>query len=163
MTGKPVVHPVIFRDTNDPDYQRILQHIAAAKSRLDEIKRFDMPGFRPSEHYVREMKRYGVLPASFDSTREPLDGRSPEAPHSIRHASDRPFFLLQLDALRRSALIHQGSRVTMNARVLARLASRGSRLLTKNSDENFADPAALDAGRDVPGGLGRRNGSVSGR
>ncbi len=70
---KPIVHPVIFQDTNDPDYQKILQHVTAAKSRLDEIKRFDMPGFRPSEHYVREMKRYGVLPDSFDSTREPLD------------------------------------------------------------------------------------------
>ncbi len=22
-----------------------------------------MPGFRPNEHYVREMKKYGVLPA----------------------------------------------------------------------------------------------------
>ena len=35
----------------------------AAKQKLDEIKRFDMPGFRPSEHYIRELRRYGVLPA----------------------------------------------------------------------------------------------------
>ena len=31
------------------------------RRRLDEIKRFDMPGFRPNEHYVRELKRFGVL------------------------------------------------------------------------------------------------------
>ena len=28
-----------------------------------KIKRFDMPGFHPNEHYVREMKRFGILPA----------------------------------------------------------------------------------------------------
>jgi hypothetical protein len=33
-----------------------------AADRLNEIKRFDMPGFRPPRPYVREMKRYGVLP-----------------------------------------------------------------------------------------------------
>jgi hypothetical protein len=59
---KPIVHRVIFADTNDPDYQKILAHVQAAKAKLDEIKRFDMPGFRPHEGYVREMKRYGVLP-----------------------------------------------------------------------------------------------------
>ncbi len=59
---KPAVHPVVFADTNDPDYQKILAHITAAKTKLDEIKRFDMPGFRPRPEYVREMQRYGVLP-----------------------------------------------------------------------------------------------------
>jgi hypothetical protein len=70
---KPVVHPVIFQDTRDPDYQKILQHVTAAQVRLDEIRRFDMPGFRPIEHYVREMKRYGVLPESIDAARDALD------------------------------------------------------------------------------------------
>jgi hypothetical protein len=32
-----------------------------------------MPGFRPSAAYVREMKRYGILPASFDAARDPID------------------------------------------------------------------------------------------
>jgi hypothetical protein len=32
-----------------------------------------MPGFRPNEHYIREMKRYGVLPASYDPARDPVD------------------------------------------------------------------------------------------
>jgi hypothetical protein len=30
-------------------------------------------GFRPTAHYVREMKRYGILPESFDLGKEPID------------------------------------------------------------------------------------------
>ena len=70
---KPIVHPVVFDDSDDPDYQKILSHIEAAKARLEEIKRFDMPDFKPNEHYVREMKRYGVLAESFDLSRDPID------------------------------------------------------------------------------------------
>ena len=33
----------------------------------DRIRRFDMDGFRPNRHYVREMKRYGILPAELDA------------------------------------------------------------------------------------------------
>jgi hypothetical protein len=64
---RPVVHPVIFTDRNDPDYRKILAHIRAAGRKLDEIKRFDMPGFRCHPAYIREMKRYGVLPAGLSS------------------------------------------------------------------------------------------------
>ena len=32
-----------------------------------------MAGFRPSRHYIREMKRYGVLSGSFDSAEDPID------------------------------------------------------------------------------------------
>ena len=63
----------VFSDTQDPDYQAILKTIQAAKARLEKIKRFDMPGFRPNEHYVREMKRYGVLPADFDLANDPIN------------------------------------------------------------------------------------------
>jgi len=52
----------IFADSNDPDYQAILALCRAGKERLEEIKRFDMPGFRPTPGYVREMKRFGILP-----------------------------------------------------------------------------------------------------
>jgi hypothetical protein len=69
----PVKHPIVFGDANDPDYQLILTHVRAAAAKLDEIKRFDMPGFVPNEHYVREMKRYGVLPASLDTNAKPID------------------------------------------------------------------------------------------
>jgi hypothetical protein len=51
-----------FADTRDPDYQRILAMVREGKSRLEAIKRFDMPGFQPPSMYVREMKRFGILP-----------------------------------------------------------------------------------------------------
>lgn len=70
---KPVTHPVIFTSKDDPDYQLILTHLQAAKDRLLEIKRFDMPGFRPRYEYIREMKRYGVLPADCDPAKEPVN------------------------------------------------------------------------------------------
>jgi len=70
---KPAAHPVVFADATDPDYRKILSHVVAAGRKLDAIKRFDMAGFRPNEHYVRELKRFGVLPASFDLARDPVD------------------------------------------------------------------------------------------
>ncbi len=58
--GRPAT---VFRDTTDPDYQTLLSMIQAGKADLDRIKRFDMPGFRPMPQYLREMKRFGILPA----------------------------------------------------------------------------------------------------
>ena len=72
-TGKPGEAIEVFSDTNDPDYGAILAMIRRGKERLDEIKRFDMPGFKPPAPYVREMKRYGVLPSTFDLARDPID------------------------------------------------------------------------------------------
>jgi len=60
--GEPDETVTIFTDANDPDYQKILALCIAGKKHLDKIKRFDMPGFRPLPSYVREMKRYGILP-----------------------------------------------------------------------------------------------------
>jgi len=53
----------VFASKDDADYRALLAMCEAGKQRLDEIKRFDMPGFRPREQWVREMKRYGILPA----------------------------------------------------------------------------------------------------
>jgi len=63
----------VFADTKDADYRRLLANVAAAKRELDRIKRFDMPGFIPNAHYLREMKSYGALPASFDPARDRID------------------------------------------------------------------------------------------
>ena len=52
----------VFADTSDPDYGKLLAMVSAGKENLDRIKRFDMPGFHPRPQYVREMKRYGILP-----------------------------------------------------------------------------------------------------
>jgi len=53
----------VFTDTSDPDYGTLLAMAAAGKQNLAEIKRFDMPGFRTRPQYLREMRRYGILPA----------------------------------------------------------------------------------------------------
>jgi len=74
--GRPVL-----ADTADPDYQKVLRAIRDAKERLDQIKRFDMPGFRPRTEYVREMQRYGILPADL-----------PEAAPIDVYATDRAYW-----------------------------------------------------------------------
>jgi len=71
----------VFRDSADPDYRAVLQAIRDAKNKLDEIKRFDMPGFQPRSEYVHEMKRYGILPADLPDN----------APIDV-YASDRAFW-----------------------------------------------------------------------
>ena len=53
-----------FASTADPDYQILLAAIQASHDQLERIKRFDMPGFQPNEHYLREMTGYGILPAA---------------------------------------------------------------------------------------------------
>jgi hypothetical protein len=58
-SGQP---QTVFADTTDPDYQSILTLCRDGRHRLDQIKRFNMPGFRPLPSYVREMKRFGILP-----------------------------------------------------------------------------------------------------
>ncbi len=69
--GYGVCGPV-FADANDPDYRAILSLCVAGKRRLEDIKRFDMPGFRPPQPYLREMKRYGILP-DIPPPGEPVD------------------------------------------------------------------------------------------
>ncbi|MDP6634337.1 MAG: discoidin domain-containing protein [Phycisphaerae bacterium] len=63
----------VFKDTNDPDYKALLGLIAAGKKNLNTIKRFDMPGFKPRPGYIREMKRYGALPNSYDREKDSID------------------------------------------------------------------------------------------
>lgn len=53
----------VFASTDDPDYRKLLAALQAAAGQLAEQKRFDMPGFRPNQHYNREMQRFGILPA----------------------------------------------------------------------------------------------------
>ena len=74
--GQPVV---VFKDTHDPDYQAILHAIQAAKARQEKSGRIDTPRFPPSEHYIYWMKRYCVLPESFDLTKDPIDPHKTDA------------------------------------------------------------------------------------
>ncbi|MBQ1454763.1 MAG: hypothetical protein IIZ25_02810, partial [Thermoguttaceae bacterium] len=79
--------------SDDPDYQVILAGIQRGRDYiLHESNRFTMRPFVPSPAYVREMKRYGVLPPDHDP-KTPVDpyeldrkywaisgGRQPGAP-----------------------------------------------------------------------------------
>ncbi len=70
--GLQACKEVVFKDTNDPLYQKMLAGIKSAQQRLNEGKRFNMPGFRPNEHYIREMQRFGFLPADLKPD-DPID------------------------------------------------------------------------------------------
>ena len=63
----------VFTSTSDPGYRALLAMCENGKRRLGEFKRFDMPGFKPRPEYVREMIRFGVLPATFDLAKDPID------------------------------------------------------------------------------------------
>jgi hypothetical protein len=83
----------IFADTNDPLYQEVLAALRDAHRRLEEGKRFDMPGFRPNEHYIREMQRFGFLPKDLGPT-DAIDAYAVDRAYwsSFRHhppAADR--------------------------------------------------------------------------
>ena len=62
----------VFDSRDDPDYRTLLAAVEAAARYLDEVKRFDMPDFQPRDAYLREMKRYGVLPADLEPS-TPVD------------------------------------------------------------------------------------------
>lgn len=70
--GLAVCGKVVFADKNDPLYQKTLVAIEAGHKALEEGKRFDMPGFRPNRHYVREMQRFGFLPKEL-APNDPVD------------------------------------------------------------------------------------------
>lgn len=60
MTRKPAN---VFDNTAAPGYQALLALCAAGKDSLSQgTRRFDMAGFNPRADWVREMKRYGILP-----------------------------------------------------------------------------------------------------
>ena len=78
--GRPPLHSgsyaepfAVFVDQRDPGYQKLLAMIVAGKEFLErESTRFDMPDFRPRADWVREMKRYGILPEYYEP-KERLD------------------------------------------------------------------------------------------
>ena len=54
--------PPIFKDAGDKDYAKILAQVKTLQERLQNNKRYDMPGFEPHPAYIREMKAWGILP-----------------------------------------------------------------------------------------------------
>lgn len=81
----------VFAGTRDPDYQTLLESIRETQMALAAMKRFDMPGFRPGAEYVREMKRYGILPAAL-GPESPIDAYATDRAYweSLWHRPARP-------------------------------------------------------------------------
>ena len=70
---KPEPFRGVFKDTSDPGYRAILSLVEMGKSVIEKNRRWDMPGFKPHAYHVREMKRFGILPESFDVDRDKVD------------------------------------------------------------------------------------------
>jgi hypothetical protein len=63
----------VFKDRNDPDFKKILASIESGKKLYDARPPWGSPGWKPNPQYVREMKRFGVLPDAFDLAKQTLD------------------------------------------------------------------------------------------
>ncbi len=74
VTDKPAT---VFASKDNPDYQILLAAIEDAKALHDSDPRWFAPGWKAPVEYIREMKRHGILPESFDREKDPLD------PHEI--------------------------------------------------------------------------------
>ncbi len=63
----------VFKDRNDPDYQKILASLTSAKKLYEARPPWGAPGWKPNPQYMREMKRFGILPETFDPAKDTLD------------------------------------------------------------------------------------------
>jgi len=78
VNGKASDKPAsVFESKDDPDYKILLAAIGDTKALHDSDPRWDSPGWKAPPEYVREMKRHGIIPESFDREKEKLD------PHEI--------------------------------------------------------------------------------
>jgi cytochrome c553 len=59
--GLGICSKIVFESKDDPLYQDVLRSIDRAHRQLLSGKRFDMPGFRPNNDYIREMQKYGFV------------------------------------------------------------------------------------------------------
>ena len=66
--GEPV-----FADKDDPDYKKMLAAIQAGQQKFAEHPPWGQEGWKPNPQYIREMKRFGILPEAFDITKDPFD------------------------------------------------------------------------------------------
>jgi hypothetical protein len=63
----------VFKDKKDPDFKKLLASIQSGKALYEARPPWGTPGWRPNPQYVREMKRFGLLPDAFDLGKEQLD------------------------------------------------------------------------------------------
>ena len=63
----------VFASKDDPDYRQMLDALQHSKVERDKIPRYSTPEWRANRQYIREMKRFGILPPSFDPATNRLD------------------------------------------------------------------------------------------
>ncbi|MCF7848463.1 MAG: hypothetical protein K9M45_06400 [Kiritimatiellales bacterium] len=63
----------VFADKSDPGYQKMLAGIREGKTIMDAGPRYTQDGFKPNRQYVREMKKLGILPPSFDLAKDEIN------------------------------------------------------------------------------------------
>ncbi len=66
-------HVIVFRRADDPDYKALQREVLECVERLEAMGWYGTKRFRPNEYWIREMIRYGVLPADFDAQNDPID------------------------------------------------------------------------------------------
>jgi len=79
--------PDVFLTKDDPGYQQILEALRRGREYGNQRSRWGMPDFRPNRQYIRELKKYGVLPADFNPDSSPID------PFEIDQAYWRTYWL----------------------------------------------------------------------
>lgn len=70
--GLELCKKAVFLGTDDPLYRQMLAAVQDGHNRMVAGGRFDLPGFRPNEHYLREMQRFGILPKDLKPS-DPVD------------------------------------------------------------------------------------------
>ncbi len=56
---------VVFDSIDDPDYLALKAILVEAGQKTEALGRYGTSGFKPNAQYIREMKKYGVLPSDF--------------------------------------------------------------------------------------------------
>ena len=62
-----------FSGKDDIEYRAMLAAIRKGSEQMEKVARFGTEAFKPNRQYVREMKKFGVLPAGFDVSRDAID------------------------------------------------------------------------------------------
>ena len=71
---KPGTPAMVFASKDDPDYQKLLASIRAGSDYFNKnIRRFDMPGYRPNHWLEVMLRNWGVIPKEYDLAKEGWD------------------------------------------------------------------------------------------
>jgi hypothetical protein len=71
-------HDAVFADAKDPDYVLLLEFARSVQAQYGQPRWFQAR-HRPADWYVREMKRFGVLPETFNPATDALNGYEVDA------------------------------------------------------------------------------------